>query len=194
MVKTICKVTIAMVIAVFPALSLNAQPQGEGKPEFKGKHRPMPTVDEIAQQRADVMNQELTLSEKQYKKILKYFKAQVEKEREIMQAGRPDGVPKGFPGGKRPDFGGGRPPMGGPGHQSGGFGGPQGGFPGGDPRVESGRPPMRNPEMGISDEEMEKYYEQQDKKLKKILTAEQYEKWWVKHPAQQLPMPEPEFK
>lgn len=76
-----------MVIAVFPALSLNAQPQGEGKPEFKGKHRPMPTVDEIAQQRADVMNQELTLSEKQYKKILKYFKAQVEKEREIMQAG-----------------------------------------------------------------------------------------------------------
>lgn len=89
-----------MVIAVFPALSLNAQPQGEGKPEFKGKHRPMPTVDEIAQQRADVMNQELTLSEKQYKKILKYFKAQVEKEREIMQAGRPDGVPKGFPGGK----------------------------------------------------------------------------------------------
>ena len=175
-----------MVIAVFPALSLNAQPQGEGKPEFKGKHRPMPTVDEIAQQRADVMNQELTLSEKQYKKILKYFKAQVEKEREIMQAGKPQGMPEGFPGGGRHDFGGGRPPMGGT--------GPQGGFPGSGPGMSGGRPPMGGPGMAASDEEMEKYYEKQDKKLKKILTAEQYGKWRTKHPVEHLPMPDPEFE
>ena len=183
-----------MVIAGLSALSLDAQPQGDGRPEFKGEHRHMPTVGEIAQQRADAMDNELTLTEKQYKKILKYCKAQVEKEREMMQISRPDGISEGLLDGKRPDFGGGRLPKGGPGPQGGGFGGSQGGFPGGDPRMEGGRPPMRNPEMGISDEEMEKYYEQQDKKLKKILTAEQYEKWRVKHPAQQLPMPEPEFK
>lgn len=93
----------------------------------------MPTVDELAQQRANAMDHELTLTEKQYKKILKYYKAEAEKEREMMQAGKTQGMPEGFPGGERPDFGGGRPPMGGPGPQGGGFGGPQGGFPGGGP-------------------------------------------------------------
>ncbi|MCQ2154164.1 MAG: hypothetical protein MJY44_06355 [Bacteroidales bacterium] len=111
-----------------------------------------------------------------------------------MQSGRPDGMPEGSHGGERPDFGGGRPPMGGPGPQGGGFGGPQGGFAGGAPGIEGGRPPMHNPGMGISDEEMEKYYEQQDRKLKKILTAEQYEKWHKGHPVQQLPMPEHDFE
>lgn len=156
-----CKIILAMTIAWIPATVANAQPQGGPRPEFKGGPRPMPTVNELAQQRANAMDHELTLTEKQYKKILKYYKAEVEREREMMEAGKPQGMPEGFPGGGRPDFGGGRPPMGG---------------------------------MAASDEEMEKYYEKQDKKLKKILTAEQYGKWRTKHPVEHLPMPDPEFE
>lgn len=173
-----------MTIVCVPATLVNAQPQDGSRPEFKGERRPMPTVNELAQQRANAMDHELTLSEKQYKKILKYYKAGVEKEREMMESGKPEGMPEGFPGGRRP-------PMGGPGPQGGGFGGPQGGFSGGGPEMGGGRPPMDSPGMGMSDEEMEKYYEKQDKKLKKILTVEQYDKWRIKHPAGQLPMPEP---
>lgn len=157
-----CKIFLAMTIAGISATVAGAQPQDWSKPEFNGEKRQMPSVDEIAQKRADAMDRELALTEKQYKKIVKYYKAEAEKEREMMQASMPEGMPEGFPGGK-PDFGGGRPPMGGPG-------------------------------MAMSDEDMEKYFEQQDKKLKKILTAEQYDKWRTKHPAGQLPMPEPSFK
>lgn len=181
-----CKIILAMTIAWIPATVANAQPQGGPRPEFKGGPRPMPTVNELAQQRANAMDHELTLTEKQYKKILKYYKAEVEKEREMMEAGKPQGMPEGFPGGGRPDFGGGRPPMGGT--------GPQGGFPGSGPGMSGGRPPMGGPGMASSDEEMEKYYEKQDKKLKKILTAEQYGKWRTKHPVEHLPMPDPEFE
>lgn len=177
-----------MAVAWIPAMSANAQPQGGPRPEFKGEHRPMPTVNEIAQQKTNAMDHELTLTEKQYKKILKYYKEEAEKEREMMED---------FPG-EKPDFGGGRPPMGGPGMggpgMGGGFRGPQGGFPGGGPGMGGGRPPMGGPAMGMSDEEMEKYYEKQDKKLKKILTPEQYDRWRRKHPAGHLPMPECELK
>lgn len=158
-----CKIILAITIVCLPATVANAQPQESPSPEFKGGPRPMPTVDELAQQRANAMDHELTLTEKQYKKILKYYKAEAEKEREMMQAGKTQGMPEGFPGGERPDFGGGRPPIDGPG-------------------------------MAASDEEMEKYYEKQDKKLKKILTAEQYDKWRTKHPVEHLPMPNLEFE
>lgn len=199
------KIILAMAVAWVPASLANAQPQGGPRPEFKGERRPMPTVNEMAQQRTNAMDHELTLTEKQYKKILKYYKAEVEKEREMMEFGRPEGMPEGFPGGG-PGMGGGRPPMGGQGPQGGGFpgGGPGmgGGFPGGGPGVggpgmggfPGGGPGMGGPGMAMSDEEIEKYYEKQDKKLKKILTAEQYEKWRSRHPMKHIELPEIKFE
>lgn len=48
----------------------------------------------MAQQRSNAMDHELTLTEKQYKKILKYYKAEVEMEREMMEANKPEGRPR----------------------------------------------------------------------------------------------------
>jgi len=55
-----------------------------------------------------------------------------------------------------------------------------GGFPGG------GFPGM-GPTGGQIDE---KYFEKQEKKLQKILTVEQYNKWHAAHPTEMPPMPE----
>lgn len=201
MKRTLCKVILAAAIAVLPAMGANAQPRpqrgpGEG---FKGQPMEMPSVEEMAQQKTDMMNHELRLTEKQYKKIYKYYKKQIQKERDMMEENRPEGMPEGFPGGGRPDFGGGRPPMNGAGGGFPGGGRPGAGFPGGGPQaggpqMNGGRPPMGGPGAMVSDEEMEKFYAKQDKKLQKILTAEQYSRWRAKHPADRLPMPKFELK
>ena len=70
--------------------------------------------------------------------------------------------PMGGPGmrGGRPPMGGGEPPMMG-----------EGGFPGG-----MGERPMMNKEQDSADAQ-KKAAETKEKKIKKILTTEQYEKW-----------------
>lgn len=187
MKRKTCIFIIAMAVAGLSAVPVSAQPQPGSRPEFNGESRPMPDVSELAQKKADAMDRELSLSEKQYKKILKYYKSEIQKERDMMQANRPAGMPDGFSGG-RPDFGGGMPPMGGSGFGGPGSGFPGGGFPGGGPAMDGGRAPVGGPGMAVSEEEMDKFYARQDKKLKKILTEEQYSRWRSKHSA--IPMPE----
>lgn len=181
--KTVLKITtLAMVVSSLLAVSAIAQPAGS-RPEFKPEAFQLPSVDEAAQKKADIMNEELALSEKQYKKVLKLFKSQIQEERDIMQLSKPDGMPDGFPGGRPsgggPGMGGGRPPMGGP--------GPQGGF--GGPGMAGERPPMGGHGMRMDDEEVEKMHEKYDKKLKKILSEEQYSKWRTTHPVNDMPLP-----
>ncbi len=95
------------------------------------------------------MQVELELTQKQYKKIYKLF-LQEEKERSET----------------RPDFGRQGPPPGG--------------------RREGGPPPDRGSDfsadrpqkrMEVDPEQMQKAVEEKEKKMKKILTDEQYEKW-----------------
>ncbi len=102
-----------------------------------------------ARQLADELQVELELTQKQYKKIYKLF-LQEEKERSET----------------RPDFGRQGPPPGG--------------------RREGGPPPDRGSDfsadrpqkrMEVDPEQMQKAVEEKEKKMKKILTDEQYEKW-----------------
>lgn len=121
----------------------------------------VPNPEKMAKRRTDEMNELLQLSEKQYKKIYKlYLKQEKEKvermtERHLPEGGRPPMPPEG---------GGGMPP--------------QGGMP---PRMEGMPPsmPMKNER-----EDMQKQIKKFDKKLKKILTDEQYEIWSSRTPAE----------
>lgn len=183
-------------IAAFVLLSvgLSAQPrefggpQGDGQaPHHGGPHMQMPPKQdpaEMAAHKADMMQREVGLDDKQYKKVYKLFKKDYEYRADAMEMPE-GGFPGGFPGGQG-GFPGGGPGMGGPG---GGFpgggpgmggpgmGGPGGGFPGG--------PGMGAPMKVVDDE----YLEKQDKKLRKILTAEQYEKWDARHPREYMELP-----
>lgn len=200
MTQTFNKLILAMAIAAASAVCANAQPQGGFPgggpggpggpwPGFNGEAKPMPSVNEMAQRRANEMDHVLTLTEKQYNKILKFYKAQIQKEQEMIvipEGGFPEG---GFPGGGMPmggGFPGGGMPMGG-----GGFGGgmPMGGMPMGGPGMGGGFPGGGSFGTMMTEEEVEKYYEKQDKKLQKILTPEQYTKWRQIHPTDRPQLP-----
>ena len=143
------------------------------------------TVEEEAQVKVDKMAAELPLTDKQVKKLLKFYKNDIEYRRENFE----------FAGGLRPDFRGerpqgpppgGRPPQG---MRQGGPGGFPGGFPGGGPGMgpQGGRPPMDGP---VDIEEIEKYNQKQEKKLKKILGEELYTQWRSAHPMEAPKLPE----
>ncbi len=120
----------------------------------------VPNPEKMAKRRTDEMNELLQLSEKQYKKIYKlYLKQEKEKVERMTERHLPEG---------------GRPPM--PPEGGGGMS-PQGGMP---PRMEGMPPsmPMKNER-----EDMQKQIKKFDKKLKKILTDEQYEIWSSRTPA-----------
>ena len=135
---------VCLSAAAQPPQDGNVPPQGFGQfPE--GEQRPMV---EPAQMKADRMKEELNLTDKQYKKVLKVFKAE-------QSAMHPSNESMGGPGGG----------MGGPGMG-------QGGRPQGPP------PGMTQ----LSDEEMEKIISKKEKKLRKILSAEQFDQWAKNHP------------
>lgn len=120
----------------------------------------IPNPEKAARKLTDEMNELLRLTEKQYKKVYKLnLKAEKEKIERMT--------------GKNP-FGGERPPM---------F--PMGGTPplGSFPPGNGSRPPM--PEN--MQEDMRSRIEKRNKKLKKILTDEQYEKWMSRKPEQEEP-------
>lgn len=164
------------------SIGMSAQPQGG---------RPMPpkqrTPEEIAKKESEQMKFEVNLTEKQYKKVYNLIK----KDQEYRQSrtgkqfeeglppqgrgpgmGAPGGMGSGIMGGG--SMGGGRPPL---------------GEMGQGPRPEAGQPRMDPREDVVTEE----YLEKQDKKLRKILTAEQYSKWRSKHPAEHLELPPVEF-
>jgi hypothetical protein len=111
--------------------------------------------EKIATQMTDQMQESLQLTEKQYKKI---YKLNLKEQKEHFKAMQNSGEQ--------------RPPMGGPGMRGGEppmMG--EGGFPGG-----MGERPMMNKEQDSADAQ-KKAAETKEKKIKKILTTEQYEKW-----------------
>lgn len=117
--------------------------------------------EKIATQMTDQMQESLQLTEKQYKKI---YKLNLKEQKEHFKAIRTpaNNVRNGRPGmrGGRRRWDGGEPPMMG-----------EGGFPGG-----MGERPMMNKEQDSADAQ-KKAAETKEKKIKKILTTEQYEKW-----------------
>ena len=169
-------------------LSAAAQPSGEKpqKPE-RPQMKERPTVEQEAQMKTDQMAAELGLDEKQIKKVYKFFKSDIQYRRENFEfAGpRPDG---NFPAPPQGGFPGGR----------GGFsgGGPEGMGPGGGPGMRPGNPPSGMPAFNgeIDYEALDEYNAKQDKKLRKIIGDENYEKWRANHPQERPKMPEPKFE
>jgi len=118
--------------------------------------------EKIATQMTDQMQESLQLTEKQYKKIYKLNLKEQKEHFKAMQNSGEQRPPMGGPGMR-----GGRPPVGGGGQPLTG----EGGFPGG-----MGERPMMNKEQDSADAQ-KKAAETKEKKIKKILTTEQYEKW-----------------
>jgi len=199
--KKIILIAAALTIAVSAA----AQPGGS-RPEFPGppgeKIQPdRLSVEQEAQLKVDQMVAELPLTQKQIDKLLKFYKKDIQYRRDNFEfAAR----------GPRPDFGGerpsgpppgGRPPQGGgpggfPGGGPGGFpgGGPGSGGPGGGHGMgpQGGRPPMMGGFVDI--EEIEKYNQKQEKKLRKILGDDLYNQWRSNHPLEAPKLPEIELQ
>lgn len=152
-----------------------AQEQDTNKMEVVGppntKERKIEDPETVARQRVDEMNHLLQLNEKQYKKIYKLLLKNEKKRRETME--------------NRASFGGGggMPPM---------MMGNQQGTPPPPPNANGGdmqgggRPPMmaQRPSQN-SNKDREKF----EKKMKKILTNEQYEQWKKE---QNRPAPQPQ--
>ncbi len=149
------------------------------------------TVEEAAQLRVDQMSDELPLTQKQEKKLLKFYKKDIQYRRDNFQTGngpRPDsagGRPQGMP------QGGGRSPQGM--GQGMGPGGSQGGFPGGGPGMgpQGGRPQVTGDDIDF--EKLDKYNQKQEKKLKKILGDDLYSQWRSSHPMEVPGLPEPQL-
>ena len=134
----------------------------------------IPNPEKAAQKRTDEMDKALNLTEKQYKKIYKLNLKEEREKLEMMLGRMPMGGGDGHParpmGGERPPMRGGRPD---------GFGGgPGGNFP----------PMMGAP---LDKEELQKKVAEQNekkaKKLRKILTEEQYDIWLTMKP--EVPVP-----
>lgn len=129
------------------------------------KHLPREVLnpEKVATQMTEQMNKLLQLTDKQYKKI---YKLNLKEQKAFFKAMQnsddyrpPMGEGPGMRGG-RPPMGGGQPPMMG-----------EGGFPG---RMGGG--PMMSRDTNSADSQ-KKAAETKEKKIKKILTKEQYEKW-----------------
>ncbi len=140
---------------LFSFSAANAQEQNPQEMKGERPHLQRVKPKDRARANADTLNALVQLDEKQYKKVYKIF---LEEANSIYDL---------FPN----RSGGGRPPMGGgrPGGFSGGGGrAPMGGYSGG------GRPPM-NGQMKSFPERIKEIQEKREKKLKKILTEEQYQ-------------------
>ena len=179
----------AMLTVAFCAV---AQPQGgrpQGGPQQQGEKLNREKVNP-AQMKADRMKQELSLTDKQYKKVLKVYKQEENSMHPQNDGGMQGGPGMGGPGGMPGGMGG--PGMGPGGMQGGpGMGGPGMGGPGmgpGNGQRPQGPPPGM---QQLSDEEMEKILSKKEKSLRKILTPEQFDTWSRKHPEEfRLEMPD----
>lgn len=179
------------IIAAFVLLScaLSAQPQG-ARPEPPKMKDPA----ELAKDISDRMQQEVGLDAKQYKKVYNLYKKDFQYRQNAAQERMGGGMPpQGGPGMGGP--GGGGMMGGGPGGMGGDFGGGMmgGGMSGqGMPPqgAGQGQRPEGGPGMGPGENLVtDEYLEKQDKKLRKILSPEQYRKWSSNHPAEHLELP-----
>lgn len=152
----------------------------------RGIH-PLP-ASQIAGKRTEMMEKELGLTEKQRDKVYRINLRQAEKRQQQAAAQQSPDMGDGGPGGGMHPGRGMHGGMGGPG-SGGGMGRPggsmsgpggnmdRGSMPGSSPRMEGQRPDRPMPAAGDFYEESEKDVAQREKKMKKILSAEQYSKW-----------------
>lgn len=152
------------------------------EPQEKVQKKEVPNPEKAAQRRTDEMDKMLDLTEKQYKKIYKLFLKEEKEKVEALMERHPEGLNGQHPMGGRSPRGEGRPPM--------GLGRPPqgGGFPGmgGD----DGMTPEERRKAHA--EEVQKEQEKREKKIRKILTDEQYAIWQTRKPQILPPMPEGE--
>ena len=139
-----------------------AQAERSGRPappdSVRGLHprfAEVPNPEKAARAETDRLKEELQLTEKQYKKV---YKLNLKAQKERMEARFP-AAPGGRP---MPPGGGFRPPM------------PEGGFP---PMMGEGRPPMPPMDPEARAERLKKQAQKREKKMRKILTDEQFARW-----------------
>ena len=172
--STFVCLVISMMFLLGTAAAAQPMPP-QGRPEGPRKEKLSP--EKIAQYKTDMIQKEIGLDEKQYKKIYKIYLKEEKAKKKALEGNMmppPGGFPGGFPGGGPGGF-----PGGGPG---GGF--PGGGRPpqGGGPGMGQGAPPpgmfgeMSVPTVGGKPIDSDEYIEARDKKFRKILTPEQYRK------------------
>jgi len=149
---------MTMIAALFLALSAIAQPQQQ-------------SPEQIAREETDRLDQLLTLTDRQYKKIYKFNKRQSQKLQREMADMRSGGRPEGRPEGMRPGMGdGGSRPQGmGPGNGK--------GRPEGMGQQKDGALRGKGPGAGPMRQLMEEQREERARKYRKVLTAEQYMRW-----------------
>lgn len=136
-------------------------------PQEKVQKKEVPNPEKAAQRRTDEMDKMLDLTEKQYKKIYKLFLKEEKEKVEALMERHPEGM------NGQPPMGGGMPPQG-------------GGFPGMGGDMDDMTPEER---MKARGEEIQKEQEKREKKIRKILTDEQYEIWQTRKPQILPPMP-----
>ena len=156
----------AALVMTFTAVAQPPMGQGPRGREFPKDGPKFEQQDpaQVAQKQTDQLDKLVSLTPKQYKKIYKFHKRQAEERQSEMENFRPEGFPGGRPDGMGPGMGGNRPPMG---------GGPGMGS-GRPPRDGQFRPEFRN--EGMKDL-MEEQQEKKVKKYRKVLTADQFQKW-----------------
>lgn len=193
--KRFSLIAAALVVCMAAAAQPSQGKEGRQPGQHRGQKPKQLSVEQEAQFRVDEMTAELPLTEKQVKKLSKFFKKDITYRRENFQGGvrgtRPDeagghGGPHG--GGHGGMHRGGAPGMEGPGSGM-GQGGPRpGGVQGMHPGAQGGRPPMDNAEIDY--EKLDKYNAKQEKKLKKILGESLYGQWRSAHPQEQPRLPD----
>lgn len=169
-VWALCLAALMSVSSTAFAVALPDEPQQEKQTLVKE----IPNPEKTARRLTDEMDKVLNLTEKQYKTI---YKLNLKEEREKLEALIGHGDKEA---GRPPMMGGGRPPM----------------MGGGQPPMMGGRGghPMMRPsgDHEKMKEDIEKRAEKKMKKLRKILSDEQYDLWLTMKPKQPAPHPMPE--
>lgn len=177
----------AVIIAVSTTVSTAQPPQNGRSPERPAMNAGRPaetTPEESARRKTDILQEELELDGKQYKKVYKLYLKQANKELSSSRSPQNSEFSGGMSGGQGSGMGPGGGMQGGPPSGMGMSGGGRqpsmgGGMPeGSDPRMQSER--MQN----VSGKNMDGPYLEGDKeiaakekKMEKILSPVQYSKW-----------------
>ena len=154
----ICFVFV-MMYAVTIAAYAQPMPPHRGQERHRKEIR---TPEEIAKIKTERLQKEVILDDKQFKKIYKIYLKEEQAKQQAME-GNMMPPPGGFPGGGHP---------------------PQGGGPG----MGHGTPPhamfgdMAVPTVGGKAIDSDEYIDSREKKFRKILTPEQYERFRSIHP------------
>lgn len=130
-------------------------------PQQQKEFKEIPNPEKNAKLKTDAMQKLLSLTDKQYKKIYKINLSE-EKSRIVEMTNRNGEINENGKNKEHPHMGNGRPPM-------------NNGRPLGEFNEE--RPPMPPSRFGKENDKRQEEMEKRNKKIKKILTDSQYQKW-----------------